>query len=881
MPLAPGAHLGPYEITGPLGSGGMGEVYRARDTRLERTVAIKILPAQFSSDPVRNQRFEREAKTISSLNHPHICVLHDVGHQDGIAYLVMECVEGETLSRRLEKGPLPLEQALKYGVQMADALDKAHRSGVVHRDLKPGNVMLTKSGVKLLDFGLAKPVSEALASAQTISVSPAKSRQLTAEGAILGTIQYMSPEQLEGKETDARSDLFSFGAVLYEMVTGNHAFDGKSQASVIAAILEHEPQPLSAFQPTAPPALDRLIRTCLAKDPDERIQKAHDVKLQLQWIADGDSQISPLAGVPAQGKTWKRAGWLLAAAFAVLLVGGGTAWWFRSHQTPHAMYFNSPVPLPANHIALSPDGRTLAMVAYSSQTNKYVLWTYEVGGRGATLVQGTEEASFPFWSPDGRSIGFFSQGKLKRVDVSSGRSPQVVCDAPHGRGGAWSPNGVILFAPEGYGGLYRVSSAGGTPAEVTKASGSEFSHRWPIFLPDGKHFLFLAANFSGHFEKNAISLGMLDSPDWRPIVNASSNAAYADPGYLLYVRDNALVAQHFDSKSYVVSGEPQTVSDEVQYFPIVDHGVFAVAGTGTLVAQTGKGEAKSQLVWFDRDGKPLGTVGQPGRIANLGLSRDGRRTVVDQMDRDQRHVNIWVSDLANDAATRLTFTLAVDQCPIWSPDGKRIVFSSNRKFHFSLYQKNSDGSGSEQEIADLGVPQSAFWDWSRDGKYLLVQKSSDLWYMSPSDWQAKPFLLSRGNIRNAQFSPDGRWVAYSSNETGSWEVYVSPFPTPGSKWQVSTAGGEEPRWRRDGQELFYLSAEGKVIAVPVKSLANFEAGPPSTLFQTHTRQPISMMDAFSYDVSSDGQKFLINTRMDETNAAPLSIVLNWASELEK
>jgi Tol biopolymer transport system component len=439
--------------------------------------------------------------------------------------------------------------------------------------------------------------------------------------------------------------------------------------------------------------------------------------------------------------------------------------------------------------------------------------------RSSGLSGKQRQFPYPFWSPDGKSIGFFSQGKLKRVDVSSGRSPQVLCDAAHGRGGTWSRDGVILFAPEGYGGLLRVSAGGGTPVEVTKALSSEFSHRWPVFLPDGRHFLFLAANFSGHFEKNAICLGMLDSREWHPIANASSNAAYAEPGFLIYVRDNALVAQRFDARHYVLSGEPQTVSDEVQYYPIVDYGVFDVAGKRILVAQTGNGAANSQMAWFDRTGKQAGNVGAPERHANLGLSPDGRRLVVDQMDRDQRHINIWVNELANDATTRLTFTLAADQCPIWSPDGKKIAFSSNRKFHFSLYLKNSDGSGTEQEVADLGAPSQAFWDWSRDGKYLLIEKGTELWYMSSSDWQAKPFLLSKGYIRNAQFSPDGKWVAYSSNETGTWEVYVSPFPSPNSKWQVSRAGGEEPRWRRDGKELFYLSADGKLIAMPV-CLAN-------------------------------------------------------------
>ncbi len=498
-----------------------------------------------------------------------------------------------------------------------------------------------------------------------------------------------------------------------------------------------------------------------------------------------------------------------------------------------------------------------------------------------STVQGTEGASHPFWSPDGRSIGFFANGKLKKVDVSGG-SAQVVCDAPHGRGGTWNREGTILFSPEVFGGLSRVSSAGGTPMEVTKpdASRSETSHRWPVFLPDGRHFLYLAANFSGEFEKNTIFLGSLDSGEKRFIVSASSNAAYADPGYLLYWRDNALVAQRFDSRSYVLSGEPHTVSDEVQYLPQIDLALFDVAGKGTLVAQTGKGAAKSQLKWFDRSGRPAGTLGPPGSFGNLRLSPDGRRVAVDQTEPDGRRIGIWIHELTNDAVTRFTFG-GYDQLPIWSPNGKQVAFSSSRKLYFSLYWKNADGSGSEQEIANLGVQEQLSWDWSHDGKYLLVGKEAELWYLSLLDRQAKPFLQAKWIVRDAQFSPDGRWVAYSSNETRNWEVYVSPFPIANSKWQVSTAGGEEPRWRRDVKELFYLSGEGKMMAVAVKIGNNFEAGPPVTLFQTHTRQPISYQDVFFYDVTGDGQRFLINTKVDEPNAAPLSIILNWASEMEK
>jgi hypothetical protein len=430
MPLLPGTHLGPYEIMTPLGAGGMGEVYRARDTRLDRTIAIKILPAQFSSDPVRKQRFEREAKTISSLNHPHICVLHDVGSQDGVDYLVMECVEGETLAKRLEKAALPLEQVLKCGAQIADALDKAHRSGVVHRDLKPGNIMLTASGAKLLDFGLAKPAA-AMASLATMTGTGAKQSSATEQGTIVGTFQYMSPEQVEGKEVDGRSDIFSLGAVLYEMVTGKRAFEGKSQLSVASAILEKEPEPISAAKPMTPPALEHAVKKCLSKLPDERWQSASDLASELKWIAESGSQTGVAGRAPAGRTKWQRASWLLAATFFLLALAGGAAWWKASDRRQRPMYFHTSVPFAANDLALSPDGQTLAMVAYSAQANNYVLWTYEIGGRQTNPLVGTQGASYPFWSPDGKFIGFFADGKLKKVDASGGQT-QVLCDAPTG-----------------------------------------------------------------------------------------------------------------------------------------------------------------------------------------------------------------------------------------------------------------------------------------------------------------------------------------------------------------------------------------------------------------------------------------------------------------
>jgi Tol biopolymer transport system component len=859
----------------------MGEVYRARDPRLERTVAIKILPRELSNDPIRKQRFEREAKTISSLNHPHICVLHDVGSQDGIDYLVMECVEGETLSKRLEKGSLPLDQVLKVGREIADALDKAHRNGVVHRDLKPGNIMLTPTGAKLLDFGLAKPAAP-LASATTLTA--VQTAPVTEEGTIVGTFQYMSPEQVEGKEVDGRSDIFSLGAVLYEMVTGKRAFEGKSQLSVASAILEKEPETISAAKPMTPPALEYAVKKCLAKLPDERWQSASDLASQLKWIGETGSQAGVAGGVSAGRSRREAAAWLLAAALSVLLIGAGAAWWQASNKRPRPMYFRTSVPFAANDLALSPEGRTLAMVAYSTQANNDLLWTYEIGSRRTSSLQGTQGASYPFWSPDGRFIGFFADGKLKKVDVSGGQV-QVLCDAPNGRGGTWNRDGVIVFTPDGLGGLSRVSSSGGSPGEMTKpdTSRSETSHRWPVFLPDGKHFLYLAANFTGLLEHNAIFLGSLDSEERRLLVSSSANAAYAEPGYLLYLRDNeTLVAQAFDRRRYVLSGEPHTLTDGVLYFPTVDRAVFSVSSRDVLVTQTGKGAFVSQLTWFDRSGKPAGTVGMPGSYGNVRLSPDGRGVATNQTDPDGRNADIWVHEPARGAARRLTFDPSAHQTPIWSPDGKQILFAENRKLGMQIYLKNADGSGSEEEVADLGAGFSSNpWDWSRDGKYVLLGKGNELWYLSWPERVANPLLQAKWTVRNAQFSPDGRWMAYASNETGSMEIYVSPFLSGNGKWQVSSGGGQEPRWRKDGTELFYLSPEGRMMAVAVTAGSSFKGASPVALFQTHRRQPVSSQDVFSYDVSGDGQRFLIATKMDEGNAAPLSITLNWASDMEK
>ncbi len=879
MALLAGTKLGPYEIQSPLGAGGMGEVYRASDTRLDRTVAIKVLPANLSSDASLKQRLEREAKAISKLSHPHICTLHDVGHQDGVDFLVMEYLEGETLERRLTKGPLPPEQTIRYGSQIADALAKAHKVGITHRDLKPSNVMLTKTGAKLMDFGLAKQ-SGAAPLATALTEMTMEQSKLTSEGMLVGTFQYMAPEQLEGKEADPRTDIFALGELIHEMATGKPAFGGHSRASLIAAILTTDPPPISQFQALCPPGLERVVKKCLAKDPDARWQSASDLASELNWIADGGS---PAGGrVPPEPGRWARASWLLAATFFLLMMVAGVAWWRDGNRRLPAMYFHTAVPFPANDLALSPDQRLVAMVAYSVQTNDYVLWTYEVGGRRSAPLEGTQGASYPFWSPDGRSIGFFADGKLKKVDLSGSQS-RVICDAPNGRGGTWNRDGAIIFSPDALAGLSRVSALGGSPVELTKPDPTRFetSHRWPEFLPDGKHFVYLAANFSGKPDMNAIFLGSLDSPDRRLLVNSTANAAYAEPGYLVYLRDKTLVAQPFDRRSYVLSGEPHALSDEILFLPQINRAIYSVSSGDVLVTQTGKGANMSQLAWFDRSGRPAGTVGQPGWYDNVRLSPDGRRVATDQIDPDGRNIDVWVHELSRGTATRLTFDPALDQTPVWTADSQKVLFSSNRVGTFALYLKNADGSGSEQQLVDYGGALANAWDWSRDGKYVLIRRGSELGYFAWPERTTTALFQAKWTVRGAQFSADGRWIAYSSNETGNMEVYVSPFPSVNGKWQVSNAGGQEPKWRSDGKELFYMSRDGKIMAVSVSTGASFEAGTPVALFQTHRRQPMSSQDLFSYDVSSDGQRFLIATKLDEPNAAPLSVLLNWASEMEK
>jgi eukaryotic-like serine/threonine-protein kinase len=890
MALTIGSKLGPYEILSPIGAGGMGEVYRARDARLGRDVAIKVLPQHLSSNPELKERFEREARAISSLNHPRICTLYDIGHQDGVDFLVMEFLEGETLADRLRKGPLPMKESLKIAMDVCDALQAAHRSGIIHRDLKPGNIMLAKNGAKLMDFGLAKamasgvaPSAPLLSAAMTMTVSEASPiSPLTSAGAIVGTIQYMSPEQIEGKNADARSDLFALGAVLYEMTTGKRPFDGKSQISVAGAILDKDPEPISSIQPLIPPPFEHIVTACLAKNPDDRIQTAHDVRLQLKWIAQSGTQ----AMTPREEKRSRREdlAWLIAGMLALMLVILGL-WWRGSRPPEQTTFYFAPLPFAARDVAVAPNGHTVAVAGYRESERKNFLWIYEPGSKDAISLPNTEGANYPFWSPDGRSLGFFADGKLKKLDISGG-AVQTLCDAPTGRGGAWNKDGVILFTPSGLlgTGLYRISASGGTPTQVTTPDQSQGqdSHRWPVFLPDGIHYLFSAVNLSGRKELYSIFAGSLNSSETQFITNARANAAYAAPGYILFYRDKTLYAQPFDAKKLSLTGEPTPIVNDVQYFPRIAKATYATTANGLLIAQKSGGTGVSQLLWFDRKGQQVGMAlkGAAGIYGNIFLSPNGKWVGTDTTDPSSQNTDLWTYDLENGSAKRLTFDPSIDTVPIWSPDSRQLVFSSNRDLKFGLYIKDATGAQSEKAIVQEG-PDRYPDDWSRDGKYILYERGSDLWFLTLPEQKNSQFLKAASTLKNGRFSPDGRWVAYASNESGRWEIYVTSFPEAHGKWQVSNGGGDQPKWRGDGKELFYLSPEGKIMSVSVNTGTNFDAGTPVVLFQANPREMVATSEHVTYDVSKDGQKFLINTQMKEGQTMPMSIVLNWAAMLNK
>jgi serine/threonine protein kinase len=873
----------------------MGEVYRAKDTRLERSVAIKILPTQFSADPVRKQRFEREARTISSLNHPHICVLHDVGHQDGTDYLVMECVEGETLEKRLEKGPLPLEQVLKYGGQIADALDKAHRSSVVHRDLKPGNIMLTPTGAKLLDFGLSKPAAPVLSGDTLTAATPLS--PMTEEGTIVGTFQYMAPEQIEGKEVDGRSDIFSLGAVLYEMVTGKRAFEGKSKLSVASAILEKEPEPITSTKPLMPRALNHAIRKCLEKSPDERWQSASDLKSELKWITESDAQESQLRGPGLRRMKRERLAWLAA----ILLLVAGLFWvsYRRPASVDQAIWSYI---LPAEKtafsnfggpVALSPDGRNLAFVARSPESVD-LLWVRPLNAPSAQSLSGTEGAFYPFWSPDSQSLGFFAGGKLKTMSASGG--PVVtICDAQGTRGATWGGDGTILFALT-WGGLQRVSASGGLPVAVTTldASRIEVSHRWPVFLPDGDHFVYLAANFTGGAaEASAVYVSSLDSKEKKFLFRARSNVAYTS-GYLLFVQQGTLMARPFDEKHLELKGEAFPIAEHVLYNQIVWRGVFSASANGVLAYMEGGTGSPGRLSWFDRSGRQLPVASGAGDFAYHQLAPDGQRVALQELDSGTANYQIGVHDLSRGTNIRLTFGPWRNQSPIWSPDSQDIAYTSDQNgLNNQLVRRKFDGTGGEELLGESGGVKFAT-SWSADGRFIAYnstregRSNSELWIL-PLFGDRKPFafLQTNSNVAEGHFYPRGAWIAYSSDESGRSEVYVTSFPEHRGKWLVSQSGGSMPRWRRDGKELFYLAPNSQLMATDINWCGStLEIGTAHPLFHLRLAPGPPLYDIgptagqIGYDVSPDGQRILVNTPA-ESDASPITVILNWPAELKK
>ena len=904
MALTSGTKLGPYEIVSPLGAGGMGEVYRARDTRLDRTVAIKVLPSHLSSDPELKQRFDREAKAISALQHPNICTLHDVGSQDGVGFLVMEYLEGQTLADRLAKGPLPLAQALTVGIEIAQALEKAHRQGIVHRDLKPANIMLTKSGAKLMDFGLAKPelsvpgMTQPLAtSTPTMSIAALTSATspLTQKGSIVGTFQYLAPELLHGAEADARSDLFAFGCVLYEMVTGQRAFAGKSQLSAMTAILEKEPDPISASHPSTPPMFDRVVSACLTKDPADRMQSAHDVGMDLRWIADSiatGSKDAAAKSAPEFKKSW--AGLLAAAGLVLIAFAALGGYWSGAgavKQTP----LHAEIPAPDKFAfdttgdaggmpVLSPQGDRIAFVAHSGEVK--ALWVRSLNADGAQQLDGTQGAMHPFWSPDGRSVGFFANGKLCKVPASGG-PVSMLADAANSRGGTWGADDTIIFSANFLGALSKVSAMGGatTPATVID-NVKHTTHRWPWFLPDGKHFIFLATSHtSADPTQDGIYFGSLDSTESRLILATESAAQYAS-GYLLYRANAALVAQPFDPQSGKVSGAALSLVNNLRDDVGVWRSIFSTSQNGLIVYQTGNAaSAKTRLTWFDRSGKEFATYDvRENSIINVRLSPDGKRAA---FVTGNPASGIWTFDLERKTKTRITFDQQTVDWPTWSPDGKTLMFTvaqAKGGGTVEIRSKAADGSGTEQTLP--APPNNYhFPAWSPDGKYLTYvwgegEKMTSLWIV-PVAGDAKPVAIvqppsQQSNIHNFRVSPDSHWVAYVSDESGQNELYVTSFPEGKGKWKVSSTGAAYPAWSRDGKELFFQSLADEISVCPITVKgAEIEAGTPQRLF--HASMPGI---GTSFDVAADGQRFLVNLAEEEAQA-PLKLVTNWPAELKK
>ena len=880
-----GNTLSHYKIIEKLGQGGMGEVYLAEDSRLDRKVALKILPPHLSDRAELRERFEREARAVSSLNHPHICTLYDIGEQDGIHYLVMEHLVGETLETRLAKGSLPLEQTLEYAIQIADALDKAHRQGVVHRDLKPGNIMLVKSGAKLLDFGLAK--LQAADTPTNLSALPTEQANLTAEGTILGTLQHMAPEQLEGKEADSRTDIFAFGAVVYEMATGKKAFEGKSQASLIAAILKDDPAPMTECQPMTPSLLDQVVKKCLAKEPDERWQTASDLMTGLRWVTEVGTPVDsfPSATTPA---LWKQVvPWSVAAGLMGIFALWGL-WPSSPSELPISRRLT--ITLPSPHIqsnfgptmALSPDGQHFVYVSVN-ESNEHQFFRRSMDQFDHVLISGTQHTRNFFFSPNGKWVGFLStvDGTLKKVSVMGG-SPQPICEVSFAvRGASWGPDGNIIFGvgqgPDA--GLYQVSASGGSPQRLTRPDSErdEVDHRWPYILPGGKAVLFTIRVSGSGDSDNRIAVLSLETGEWKTLIHGGDDPRYSPTGHLLFIRSENLMAAPFDLKTLEVTGESVPVINNVS---VTSQGManLTFSGDGTVIYLPAGQASSSRLVWVDRDGKTELVLERQGRFDEPRLSPDEQTISFTMRNELERHV--WIYDLNRGTLNPLTFE-GENARGLWTPDGDRIIFASNRTGPFNIY--SIPAGGGEAELLVTREQNLVVTSVSQGGKFLFATGPilSDIWVSSlEGDRKPEPFLETRFHERNAVFSPDGNWVAFTSDRSRRDEIYIQPYSNDGKIEQISNTGGRQPMWSHDGKELFYRNGDAMMV-VPIQMEPTFKAVTPQPLFRgTYTDAYFGSTS--NYDVTDDGQRFvMVESSAQGITGTTLHVVLNWFEELKR
>ena len=875
MALAAGTRLGPYEILAAIGAGGMGEVYRARDTRLARDVALKILPDAFILDQDRLARFKREAQVLAAINHPNIAAIYGFEESNAVQALVLELVEGPTLADRIAQGSIALDDALPIARQIAEALEAAHDQGIVHRDLKPANIKVRPDGtVKVLDFGLAKAL-EPVTGAIDVSQSPTiTSPAMTRMGVILGTAAYMSPEQAKGQKADRTADVWAFGCVLYEMLTGRRAFEGETVSETLAEVLKTEPD-WRRLPAETPEGIRRLLRRCLQKERKHRLHDMADARLEIDEAQSGPQADGRVA--PSASRRGERFAWVSALALLVLLVAAVMALVRRPFPSvppaPETRFeiTTPPTPTPAS-LAISPDGQKIVFSAVSEGRSR--LWLRLLDSVSARPLSGTDFGLNPFWSPDSRSVGFVAESTLKRIDIDDG-SVRMLARAV-GNGGAWNRDGTILFAPSLIGSIFRISAAGGEPSAVTRLeTPQQVTHRFPQFLPDGRHFLY---EVTGAIEVRGIYIGQLGGSETRRVLDADSVAVHAS-GRLLFVRQGTAFAQNFDPVRLALAGNPSPVAEQVL------SGSLSASGGGPIVYRPGSAATQRQFVWFERSGKEIGNVGAPDAVLlNPSLSPDARRVAVQR--RVNQNTDIWLLEVGNGAFRRLTFEASTEAFPIWSPDGSRIAFNGNRKGTYDLYQKPATGAGSDELLLPTGLDKNPM-DWSPDGRFLLYRSRDpktlyDLWAL-PMEGDRKPFPVVQTNFdeRDGQFSPDGKWIAYQSNESaGRFEIYVQPFPGPG-KWQISTNGGAQVRWRRDGKELFYIGLDGRLMAVPIRLASNGQAvepGTPVPLFATRIGGAVQGVDRQQYMVSPDGQRFLMKTVTEEASTSSIMVILNWKAK---